>query len=252
MRVCAGLYIYIYVYVCIYKYITSTYLHITYICILYDRINSIKFHEARFGGCTGFPFGPFGSLLLAISWAQTVWIFPVLPGRPGWIGVVEFEMQILGRTSRNLRKPKDIVSRSVLHDKEIVVSDKWYHIHAYGGSNADTPPGLGHEHNIRYTVCLWIAFALTEKGNYFFKMRQLFTLVSSNHSGNLHLVQESKAFRCLHQRSFCRMSVPWCLAARSSVEMQKHGMAWKFLLTEFGCQLNPLFFLRENSSNNRH
>ena len=44
------------------------------------------------------------------------------PTRLDW--GVEFEMQILGRTTINLRKPRIVWAEVLLHDKESVVSDK--------------------------------------------------------------------------------------------------------------------------------
>lgn len=87
------------------------------------------------------------------------------------------------------------------------------------------PTGLGHEHMIRYTVCLWTTFALTEKGDH------LFICASSSHwfqaltCSNVTLFRSSKhSVVCTTDLSAGWVSPDAWQPGQASVEMQKHSL----------------------------
>ena len=87
------------------------------------------------------------------------------------------------------------------------------------------PTGLGHEHTIRYTVCLWTTFALTEKGDH------LFICASSSHwfqaltCSNVTLFRSSKhSVVCTTDLSAGWVSPDAWQPGQASVEMQKHSL----------------------------
>lgn len=112
------------------------------------------------------------------------------------------------------------------------------------------PTGLGNEHAIRYTVCLWTTFALTEKGDHLFKC------ASSSHWFQALTCSNVTLFRSSKHSVVCTtdLSAGWVSpdAWQPGQVSKCRSKAPKLLLTEFGYQLNPRFFFHENSSNNRH
>lgn len=128
----------------------------------------LKFHEARFGVAQGF--------LLVISEVRssrslglkTVWIFPVPLADQVGLGCRVWNAN-LGAHNHKPKETKDSVGRSVVAwQRKCCEWQMRSHSWAWRVECRYTT-GLGHEHTIRYTVCLWITFASTEKGDHLYK-----------------------------------------------------------------------------------